>query len=1456
MVKRKKFNKAVALSVACLTLGVSLIASAIVFSSPFKKTSAGTTGGASQNHGGFPGGAQTVTTGDFISNSNMAYRIYFAENTMADNGVFDKTEQGFTHYESLYWFSTLAIYNAKNWDGNDPRAWGEIYTWNHQDGMYGNQIYEDDFNTVFGGVFGSSSYSLPAVNLQNAITSGNDWSPFISYCDNIKTVTSSDNNKTGLRVAFESYMDYINSKAEFKQTSLQCSALARLNEIYNLVSSNDSKKQSEGLKKLMLVCEPVFISQSANAGRQYTVSLSDHGYDGYYDGYYGGYLVEKDKMVASRIMKLNTLYTDFTMSNGNQANPPSGRWYGFFVYNAFNSEFDPRIAPRDMIPTSINVNIQYNGDLHRATENSSSETDVSVGHTIMSPSGDNENLYNWILDGDYKNKLKSWESIGSLDSAESHSVDPLYMAGNLEWKPSVFKGIPTTPPTAGAWKYQAFDSLLNAVSDDMKSKVSLGKRDYTLGLFGNLSSSAIDNVIKNNLFLTNTSLLSLQVADSGIGDISDLSGDRGKMQEVESYIQNNIQTFSQETPVPDTDKGYSFGNTISTGFSLKGEMLNGKIGSLYKTAYNASKINIEGVTEEINLPVVGDATGYGAYQGTPEDSLELLGKIQGATALSDGVVYDNITDPALIPAGANRAVQLSGGNIMVGITTMEKRVEAKNYLAFSRVLATGGSDSKTSYSFAEVGKTYDHGHTTQVFTTWYINDEASGGLVKNAGDDSNTFMLVWRNTDMKDNEDCSFENIDNPDKNHISQGAEEITKGIASYMQSSGQDLLDTKSDMRVKDAFKATTGIEPVSVVALGDEDEMSTSIQLGTVFDNDNNLSGYSVLVLTTGGNADQYTETGGNLPAHMLNIFSPSSWGMGSNINKTPYVISYRKKSYGGYYEDFKVTDKFYGDLYSMFGSKALFYNEEKGNFGDADDDTKWFEYGEKAYVSYAYTLPRSLWKDNLTICDYRGDGQNSNYQDFAESIGFRVGNSPKASGVTVGAGVEKVYPDTKHDTHRFQGDVWWETKKRSRHSSTTKTYKITHTMDKYEATDIVPKPIEDANQLFETVHEDDGRQATSTYKTALRNESDKTLGIYPEVNMLMQYTPYRTIESREDVDTLTDLYVFGDKLRKVKPISLRGITINGDAPEGQFSSDTVAVGSLAKSLQSSTGLPVTYTGGNINLHVDKLEDKINLLSYSLDLDEDYKNATDKFSSTNKDYKSSVDHEDFVDGTLSNLGVDITLDINTRSNGSGTKYRYNNFNTMASAFSIENTDTDSFKIYFKQGEIVKSGSEGDGYKSLINDIADEYDVSYSKAKSIFEDSGIEETLQNSFESSDDGLNYSHNEPTMEGDHWYDEQTSVFCISKYKTTVSLGELVLADKIDITLGNDGKSTALKQTADRTSPYSALYGKWYYTLYLKNDIETSSEDITGSQHEILIKEQPISDTDFIISSATTNDMRN
>lgn len=90
----KKFNKVAVISSICMLLGVSLVASALVFLKPSTSSNAGTViGGASQNHSSCSG-ASTVTSGDFISNSNMAYRMYIAENTMGEDGVFDKTEQG------------------------------------------------------------------------------------------------------------------------------------------------------------------------------------------------------------------------------------------------------------------------------------------------------------------------------------------------------------------------------------------------------------------------------------------------------------------------------------------------------------------------------------------------------------------------------------------------------------------------------------------------------------------------------------------------------------------------------------------------------------------------------------------------------------------------------------------------------------------------------------------------------------------------------------------------------------------------------------------------------------------------------------------------------------------------------------------------------------------------------------------------------------------------------------------------------------------------------------------------------------------------------------------------------------------------------------------------------------------------------------------------------------------
>lgn len=204
----KKLNRTLVASLSLTILGVSLIASAMYFANPFSKSNAGVQGGGSQSSFDSISGASTVTSGDFISNSNMGYRLYFAENTMQPDGTFGKSLAGNSTYKNLAMYSTIAIYQFRNWSGNNPRTWGEIHTWSPWNGYNEATAHEADFNNVFGGVFESSSTTnLPAVNLQQAIGSGNDWTKFINYCDIVKK----DQSGGDFLKAFTSYVDYINA---------------------------------------------------------------------------------------------------------------------------------------------------------------------------------------------------------------------------------------------------------------------------------------------------------------------------------------------------------------------------------------------------------------------------------------------------------------------------------------------------------------------------------------------------------------------------------------------------------------------------------------------------------------------------------------------------------------------------------------------------------------------------------------------------------------------------------------------------------------------------------------------------------------------------------------------------------------------------------------------------------------------------------------------------------------------------------------------------------------------------------------------------------------------------------------------------------------------------------------------------------------------------------------------
>ena len=1438
----KKCNKKW-LSGLCVIATLSLVFSV---AKPMNKTNADTGGGGVATHGGVVSGGHSVSSGSYASVSLMGYRLYFAENTLSEPSMtFDQST-----YNSLTKYVPLSVYTFRNWSGGgiyDGASDGMIHTWTPYEGIQSQYIAkEDDFNEVFGHVFGQSSSNLPAVDLSASIQTGNDFQPFIDYCNPIK------NDPYGLKTAFDGFISYNAGNSSYT---------ASQQELYD-------ELKTKNIDELMLVAEPVFICQSpADGNLLYTISLSDFGDDGYVSGWGGG-LYEQGAMVASRITtKLNQLYTDFTYKD-QQVNA-TNRWYGFFIYNFMNS------LSEDKLGIGINLNLQYTEDIKK-NNSTSDNINTSLSETMTAPSSQNPDSSSFVGDKKYNLGLQSWNGLIDSGSSAGHSYSALYMSGwgfnNTAYNGNrAIGGMLDALPWTGAWKYQAIDNLRETVDTSMKSRIDGTTSDYMLGVFGHMKSNAVDAIADEDLFITNNSTVKLTLEKGTTGDYSMFYGNADAMNQVNDYVQENAKAVTKETPLNPIDSGLAFGSSFRTAFWLNSPDLGSELGHKLQGAFNNSGLYISDVNSGYSMDAEADTDGNVKYQKTPDEVKEALSTIQGATVFANPITYTE--------AGDASHATVTGGEITVSINSMEKRHKVSNYLCATRVIATGGENSPVKYNLAETGRDYTNEHVVQTGTQWYIND-VSTGTIGSAGDDAVTFLLVWKNSDMTKDK-YSF-------ASGVSDGATAITEDLAEYMTESNQNMGDTKSYSAISSSFQHLTGVAPLSVTCLGDDSTIDTNIVLGSYFGSDDSITGLSALVLTVGGGGNMYIETGGNLPADMLNIIAPSSWGLTST--QAPYSNSYSKRDWDGTERDWSVTDQFSGDLHNFSGTDLLYYNEETGNFGSPEDEEKWFDYGEKAYMSYAYILPRSAWGDLPTVADYLGDGLDNDYTDFAERMKFPVGDYAE-NGITcnVGSNVERIYPDALHDIHRFKCYVEWETRRKdwnsdhtdwswdytTRHSSTTKTYSITSTMDKYTAMDrgISSLSSNEANTLYWD-NNDYARDTEFSYASSIRNQSEDTIYLYPEVKMLMQYANGDTIGSTDDVETVDNLYVMGEKLRSFKPLAMRGIMVgNQEQFEGDFTSTTIADDRKAKKLsEDNNNLPVVYTGGNINLHVDGIDDKIKLVSYAIDFDDSTRDSKRhlRFNSSNNKYNPADEHKAYVNGVLSNLGVDVTLDINEDDDGSGTKYRYHNFNTMMSQFNVENTDTDSFKIYFKEGKVYTGSSdlnnygENSQYDELVEDIVNEYNISKNEAKNMLEDSAMFKQLGDALENGNDPANSSHevsgsgNEDYFSTDHWYDEQTSVLCVRKYVTYVSVGDVALSDKLDITLGDDNRTDQLQQKANRNELFSnAMFGKFYVSMYLKNDVDLADGNVAdGTKYQVLWEEKPVNDSDFLISEATTNDMRN
>lgn len=1430
---------------------VLLLATTLTLAQPMTKTKAGTEtqiGGATSTYGGTASRGSSIATGGFLSISTAGWLVYFAPDELDyttgkfKTGMYDR---------SLQKFACLSIGSYYNWDTGEEVT-DDIRVWDTTWGNNGYSAIKDDFNAVLSGsnanYFGYSSKSLQPINFQGSV----DFTEFANYTKNILSV------KGQVRKAYANYKAYLHDNSgSFSGTQLDA-----YNELLALNAD-----------QVMLICEPVFVAYDSETGHKYTINANDYGYDPEHYGtdVYCGALYNDDKatspfgdgMLVNRAPKLNNLYADFTLKDGTQGNPADSRWYGFSYFSAKAQDGGEKLG------CGFNLTVSYDGDLKR-NNTTSDGISTALSETMTAPSTENEASTQWVGDAQYDKALASWDGLANASSSASHQGSALYMSG-FGWNNTAWAGLPAMP-WEGAWYNHSMDNLKQTVDPSMTSRIANGGSNYVNGVFGRLASGTIDDISDKDMYISNTASFKLSLLGGSTGSYSMFYGDSAKMQEVSDYVKNNIKTTTVEKVVTAPTDGYGFGSTVRSAPFMTAPDFNYEFINKLANAYDGSGLIFSNVALMHDLDAEASEDGTIKGQETPEAVKESLARIEGATVFANPI---NITQSDRLSP-----VTVEGGDMTLSVTTMEKVNKVSNYLGATSVVTTGGTNSPASNDFAGLGRTYTSEHPASVPTLWYLNDISTGTIGSGASDQEVSFLVVWKNSDIT-NSSYDF-------TKGVSSGATNITTDIAKYMTDNHQTMADEKSYSMIGSAFKSLTGAIPLSAICLGDSSDISTSISLGSYFNADDELTGLSALVITVSGAGDMYTETGGNLPADMLNIIAPSSWGLTSNA--TPYSNVYSKRSWDGSESDWSVTDQFSGDLHNFGGTDLLYYNEEKGNFGSPEDTEKWFGYGEKAYMSYAYILPRSAWGDLPTICDYTGDGMNNSYQDFAERMKFPVGDYA-TNGVTcnVGANVERIYPDSKRDIHRFKCYVEWETRKwhsgsdgepgyytyQTRHSSTTKSYSITSTMDKYTAMNrgLASLNSDEANTLYWD-NNDIGRDTEFTYGSSIRNQSEATISLYPEVKMLMQYADGDTIGSTDDVETVDNLYVMGEKLRSFKPVAMRGILVgNQDQFDGEFTSTTIADDKRAKKLsEDNDNLPVVYTGGNINLHVDGIQDKIKLVSYAIDFDDASRNSNQylRFNSSNSQYNPADEHKAYVNGVLGNLGVDVTLDINEDIDGSGTKYRYHNFNTMMSQFNVEATDTDSFKIYYKEGKVYTGSSDlnhygqDSQYKDLIEDIANEYNISENEAKNMLEDSAMFKQLGDALESGDDPANSSHEVSTSDNadffntDHWYDEQTSVLCVRKYVTYVSVGDVALSDKLDITLGDDNRTNALQQKANRDELFSsAMFGKFYVSMYLKNNFELADDNIAkDTQYQVLWQEKPVNDADFILSDATTNDMRN
>ena len=249
-------------------------------------------------------------------------------------------------------------------------------------------------------------------------------------------------------------------------------------------------------------------------------------------------------------------------------------------------------------------------------------------------------------------------------------------------------------------------------------------------------------------------------------------------------------------------------------------------------------------------------------------------------------------------------------------------------------------------------------------------------------------------------------------------------------------------------------------------------------------------------------------------------------------------------------------------------------------------------------------------------------------------------------------------------------------------------------------------------------------------------------------------------------------------------------------------------------------------------------ITLSSYALDITHATINGVDvrnEFSTSNAAYKSDEEHQAYVSAFKENLKTDITM---KSFNGSSVVDIFNTQGVANNAKVIKDTETSTLSLEFKNGVLTDETKE-----AVISDMVNTYGITKVEATQMFNNAGFEKQIKDMFEDCLDSSNKSDGK-------WYTEDSITLVINKYTTVVKGGEFSGGIKIPYGTGPSQDAYDIKKNA--TEGYRADF---FITLSLPKNftIGETTYDLNGKN--IIIKEQKVKDTSFVIGNITTMDLR-